>query len=411
MKNFIFEIKEGLIISLRALHANKIRTALTTLGIFIGITSVVLMSTAIKGIDGAFQRGISALGSDNLYIDKWQWFSDTEWWKVRNRKNLSMDEYDKFKRLVKLPTATAPYLWSAENLKYGQQQTLSTIVMGSDADYLATTNFTFAEGRFYNEYEANGARYVVVLGHDVAESLFPNGGAIEKTIKIGGKNFRVVGVLSQLGSFIMGSFNPDKEVFVPIGTIFKSFVGAQDRSITFAVRARNTAMVQSTLEEAEGAMRKVRGLRFDEENDFSVNEQRGLTDQYNQTVGVIQIAGFFITGLSLFVGAIGIMNIMFVSVKERTKEIGIRKAIGAKRRTIWAQFITEATIICLLGGLIGLLGAVILSKIINQFLPTSVQADSIILAIVVSLITGVISGFAPAYTAAKMDPVEALRYE
>ncbi len=411
MKNYFYELKEGLIISLRALRANKIRAALTTLGIFIGVTSVVLMSTAIKGIDGAFQRGISAMGSDNLYIDKWAWFSDDEWWKIRNRKNINMAEYEKFRTMVKLPIAIAPTLWATENLKYEGKKTSTTVITGTTAEYLATTNFTFSEGRFFNEFESKGSRNVAVIGSEVAKNLFPNSAANEKIIKIGNNNFKIVGVLAEQGSFLMGGMNPDKQVFVPIGTIFKYFLPEDFRSVTIVVRAPSTAMISETKEESEGAMRKVRGLPYYRENDFTVNQQEGLTDQYNQTVGVIQIAGLFITGLSLFVGAIGIMNIMFVSVKERTKEIGIRKAIGAKRRTIWTQFISEATIICLLGGFIGLIGAIVLSMIVNQFLPTSVQFDSVILAIVISLITGLIAGFAPAYTAAKMDPVEALRYE
>ena len=170
-------------------------------------------------------------------------------------------------------------------------------------------------------------------------------------------------------------------------------------------------MLEETKIESEGVMRKVRGLKIGEENDFSINQQEGFVDFYNSVVGVVQIAGLFITGLSLFVGAIGIMNIMFVSVKERTREIGIRKAIGAKKRTVLSQFLLESSTICLIGGLIGLLLAILTSLMINQFIPTSVQYDAVIIAILVSLITGVVAGLAPAYSAAKMDPVEALRYE
>ena len=170
-------------------------------------------------------------------------------------------------------------------------------------------------------------------------------------------------------------------------------------------------MVEETKAEAEGIMRKIRGLSYDQPNDFSINQQEGLQEQYDSFVGVIQIAGLFITGLSLFVGAIGIMNIMFVSVKERTKEIGLRKAIGAKRRTIMTQFLLESSVICLLGGLIGLIAALLLSLMLNQFFPTAIQYDVVIIAILISLLTGIVSGLAPAYTAAKMDPVDALRYE
>ncbi|MGE5432396.1 MAG: ABC transporter permease [Syntrophomonadaceae bacterium] len=411
MKNFLFELKEGLSISYRAIKANKIRSALTAIGIFIGVTSVVLMSTAIKGIDNSFQNGISALGSDNLYIDKWKWFQDEEWWKTRNRKNLTMEDFEKYKEMAKLPVAVAPSVWTVQTLKNGALTTESTILTGTTNEYLGTTNFTFSAGRFFNEIESRGARNVVVLGSDVAKILFPRGDAVDHSIKIKGQKFRVVGVLAEQGSFMLGSMNPDKQVYLPVGNVYKYFQSEHFRSVTIVARVANTAMIEKTVEEAQSIMRKVRGLAYNEDDDFSINQQQGLTKIYDSTVGIIQIVGLIITGLALFVGAIGIMNIMFVSVKERTKEIGIRKAIGAKKRTILGQFITEAVVLCLIGGFIGLIGAVILSKIINQFLPTSFQADAVILAIGISLITGVISGFAPAYTAAKMDPVEALRYE
>ena len=411
MSTMIFELNEGLAIAWRAIRANKIRAALTMLGIFIGITAVVLMSTAIKGIDNSFKNGISALGSDVLYVDKWSWFSNDEWWKMRNRRNIEMEDYRKFKELAKLPLAVAPVTNGRQTVKYEDKKVEGVFLTGSNADYVKTTNFTFDQGRFYSEIEGNASRNVAVIGSEISAKLFPRGDALDKTIKIGGTNFKIVGVLAEQGSVVLGPSNPDNQVFIPIGTIFKNFVSRHSQTITLNVRAANPNMVEETKAEAEGIMRKIRGLAYDQPNDFSINQQEGLQEQYDSFVGVIQIAGLFITGLSLFVGAIGIMNIMFVSVKERTKEIGLRKAIGAKRRTIMTQFLLESSVICLLGGLVGLIAALLLSLMLNQFFPTAIQYDVVIIAILISLLTGVVSGLAPAYTAAKMDPVDALRYE
>ncbi len=413
MKNYLFELKEGLLISLRAIRVNKVRSVLTTLGIVIGVTSVVLMSTAIKGIDDSFRSGVSALGSDNLYISKWAWFNnDIPWWEMRNRKNVDMEDYRKYRDLAKLPLAIAPSVMTNQTVKYNDNIVEFIMVQGSTEEYINTTNMSFAEGRFFTKLESDGARNVVVIGSEIAKQLFPNGGGLDKVIKIKGRKFKVVGVLDELGSWVMGNFNPDNQVFVPIDAVFKYFQNETWGSVTINVRAPSSESVAAVKEEAISLMRRVRGLTYDQMDDFSINQQEALLQNINQTVGVIQIAGFFITGLALFVGAIGIMNIMFVSVKERTREIGIRKAIGAKSRTILLQFISEAAIICLIGGMIGLLIAIVGSMIIAQYdFPVSVQADAFVLAFVISILTGVLSGFAPAYTAAKMDPVEALRYE
>jgi putative ABC transport system permease protein len=406
-----YEFKESMMIALKAIRANKVRSTLTILGIFIGVTVVVLMTTAIKGINNSFQNGISSLGSDVMYVQKFPWFIGDDFWKVRNRKPITMEDFERFKDLVKLPLACSPTMNVQETLKHGSNTVDNIFLDASDQNFIRERNFTFDQGRFYTEVECKGARNVVILGNDVAKNLFPNSNPLENDIKIGAVTYKVIGVLTKQGSFLLGSFNPDNMAYVPITTAFKYFSSKEHTSLTIQICAASTALVEDTKAEAKEAFRKVRGLAFDKEDDFSINQQEGMIDNYNKVVGVIQIAGLFITGLSLFVGAIGIMNIMFVSVKERTKEIGLRKAIGAKKRTILAQFLLESSFICLIGGFAGLIAAILLSFLINQFIPTSVQYGAIVIAILVSLITGLISGFAPAYTAAKMDPVEALRFE
>ena len=410
MRHHLFEWKEGLIIALTAIRANKARSILTMLGIVIGICSVALMATAINGIDKAFVNGISALGANNLYIDKYAWFSDEDFFLMRNRKNVTLDQYERFEKLATLPLAVAPTILTMHKVLYGNNYIERTLMTGTTDGYVRTTNFNFARGRFFSPLLSSGARNVAVLGSEVAAHLFPRQDPLAQEVKIDGIPFRVVGVLEKQGSNMLGNFNPDNQVYIPIGTVFKYFRRDRD-TVTIVVRARSTEMTEATKEEAIGMMRRVRGLLYDEKDDFSVNTQEGLTTEYDKVVGVIKLVGLFITGLSLLVGAIGIMNIMFVSVKERTREIGIRKAIGAKKRTIMGQFLTEAAVICLMGGLVGLVLAIGLSMLINKFLPTSVQMNTVVLAISISLLTGIVSGLAPAWTAAKMDPVEALRYE
>lgn len=414
MTNFLFELKEGLIIAFNAIRANKVRAILTTLGIVIGVASVVLMSTAIRGIDESFQdSATSIMGTDNLFIDKWAWFSQIPWWEARARKDITMEDMKKFKQIAKLPEAVSVRKFSNKSVVYDDAQVDGVFIVGTDNNYVKTTDLKFSEGRFFSEIENSSGRRVCVLGGEVASKLFPRGGGTGEIVKIGGKKYQVVGINDKQGSFLFGDFNPDNMIYIPIGAMFKDFQSRRrGGGITICVKAPSNAMVPAVKEEAIEVMRRIRGLKYDEDDDFSINQQDALLDMINSQVGVIQIAGLFITGLALFVGAIGIMNIMFVSVKERTKEIGIRKAIGAKRRTILGQFLTESATICLIGGLIGLFIAVLGAKIIEQYdFPVSVQIDAVVIAIGISLLVGIISGLAPAYTAAKMDAVDALRYE
>ncbi len=263
------------------------------------------------------------------------------------------------------------------------------------------------QGRFLSEVDVAGARPVCVLGAEIADNLFPQGGAIGERIQVGGKNFEVIGVNEKFGQFLFA--NMDNQVIIPITRLTADF--ARNPYIFFMVKIQPGVEMEDAREELRGIVRTLRRVPPGMEDDFAINQQDMMIKQFDKIGKIIASVGLFITGLALFVGGIGIMNIMFVSVVERTKEIGIRKAMGAKRRTILLQFLIEAAVICLLGGLIGLAIAWGASIGIKKFLPTQMSPGVAALAIVVSLLTGLVAGFLPAYRAARMSPVDALRAE
>ena len=412
MKKLIIDIKEGILISLRAIRANKMRAFLTTLGIIIGIVAVTTMSTAIVGLEKAFINSISSFGSDVLYIDKFEWFGGQDWSYYRNRRDITYDQYERLRdKLKDNPSikAIAPNKRTfGATIERDKYTATATLVYGTTAEYMETANTIPAQGRFMSDIEVKASRNVCVIGMDIANALFPYGNPINQIIKVNNEPMKVVGVLEKQGSGLFGSFSMDGQIIMPLG-IFEKIFGEQRGRLRIDVKVANEKNIDNVKEEIRSIMRVIRKVPPGQPDDFAINQQEVFKEVYDRTVGVISIAGIVITSLALFVGAIGIMNIMFVSVTERTNEIGVRKAVGAKTWSILIQFLSEAAIICLIGGIIGLIISFPLSLLINQFLPTAMPISIVVLALIISSGVGVVSGFLPAYKASRLNPVEALR--
>jgi putative ABC transport system permease protein len=408
------EITEGTRISWEAVRANLLRSVLTTLGIVIGIVTVTLMATALEALNAAFQDAISFIGTDVLYVDQREWFidSDTKWQAAGKREKITLPQVRAVEQSMNMAKGVAPsVMHGIESVRYKSRSSGMVLLIGTNEQFLVTGGVTLTAGRFMTKAEAAGNRDICIVGSDVAEKLFLNESPLGQKIHAGSESLEVVGVLEKRGS-VMGGMSLDNQVIIPIGKMFRGF--KWDPSCTIQVKVGDASDIAAAREELRGLLRKIRKVPPGVPDDFAINHQEQLLAQFGKVSGVIATAGFFITGLSLFVGGIGIMNIMFVSVAERTHEIGIRKAIGAKRRTILLQFLIEAASICMLGGIIALLIAWGLVGVARHLLPTmriGLSASVVLVALGVALVTGIVSGFLPAWRAARMSPVDALRNE
>ncbi len=412
----LYELTEAFRIAFQVIRAHKMRSILTALGVIIGIIAVTLMGSAISGIEIGFERSLSVIGDDILYVEKWPWHHVDDWWNYRNRRTMQTHYAEDLKRIIaatpnsQLITAV-PTLNTIRNIKYGDNQVNAVFTQGTTEDFLITSIGTFSQGRFFTDTESRGGAQVCVLGFDVADALFPNQSAVGKTVLIDGNPFRVIGVWTKMGTFL-GLFSFDTYAVVPLSAFTKNFSARLDTSIR--VKVKDKEKMEAAKDELIGDMRRVRQLRPEQPNDFEINEQQALRSTLGPIKGGIATAGLFVTGLALFVGAIGIMNITYVSVKERTREIGTRKAIGARRRSILLQFLVEAVAICLVGGTFGLLLSWLMSTAVAAAFPSFPMRFSlnlVLTGLVVSTLTGIVSGFAPALSASRLDPIEALRYE
>ena len=360
---------------------------------------------------------MALLGDDILYVSKHPWATDRDDWEFRNRRDIKSEAADTLQtiidgtphsQLVKaVPTAN-----TFKNVVRGEYQASSVFTLGTTDEYPEIASVDLRDGRFFNATESRGARNVCVLGCDVADALFPERSALDENVVVGGEKFRVVGVFSKQGSFL-GLFSFDNQIVIPLAA-FKKFFVKKGSETDVRVKMRDKTHQDEAKAELAGDMRRVRSLLPDQEDDFAISTQDSFKQALDPIKTGIAVAGLFITGLALFVGAIGIMNITFVSVRERTREIGTRKALGARRRTILLQFLIEAVAICLVGGLAGLVFSYLLFQGVEAAFPSfpiEFSLGLVLTGLLISVVTGVVSGFAPAWSASRLDPVIALRYE
>jgi len=336
------------------------------------------------------------------------WFGgDFDWWELRNRPRIKEDYVEQLREKSQFVAAVAPMSERGGSIIRGDLRT-DTRFFGTTPEYMATNESAdVVIGRYFTDGENRSGTRVLVIGGDVADGLFPDEDPIDKYVKIGSHKFRVIGVLKKQGKF-MGLFSLDNQAVMPLGTYKRLF----SRRGWMNVRVKvNTDNYDEAKEEIYGVMRQLRGLKPLEKDDFAINQSATMEAQYKAIKLAIGGTGLFITALSLIVGGIGIMNIMFVSVKERTREIGVRKALGATQSMILGQFLMEAVLICLIAGLVGMGLAGGLSLLINQFFPSSMPVGLAIGSIILSVVIGIVSGLVPSYQAARLDPIDALRYE
>ena len=397
---------ENFRISLSSVVANKTRSVLTALGIIIGVLSVTIMGTLISGLDKSFESSMSWLGKDILHISRYEWFGDMEWWEVTNRPRMLPDYVEKIRERSKYALAVAPVMQRGASLAYEEKET-RTDIFGTNEEYMETISTNIAQGRFFTRSEDRSGSRVIVIGDGLKEAFFGEQDPIGQYIKIDNVKFRVIGVLEKQGKFL-GLFSVDKQAVLPFGAYKRIF--SRRGWMRLSVKIPEDKIDES-IDEIFSVMRHIRGLKPSEENDFAINQTKIFEKQYSTLKTAIGGTGVFITLLSLVVGGIGIMNIMFVSVKERTREIGVRKAIGATKGMIMGQFLMEAVTICLIAGLIGLFFAYISSIFINKIFPSTLPVGLSISAVLLSMIVGVVSGMIPSYRAANLDPIDALRYE
>lgn len=424
MKNILILWKvftQSLRISFEELRAAKLRSFLSLTGITIGILCIVSIRTAVNSMELNIRNSIESIGNDVLYIQKWPWIwsENYPWWRYMNRPTSNPREMQFLKERLKSAQAVAIiYSLSGKNVTAEGQTAKGTALKGVSFDYDKIKSLEFTQGRYFTVGEILSASPVVIIGSNVAETLFPNFSNIEgREIRIEGEKATIIGVLKKEGNDMLG-FSADNDVIAPYGML-NSFISLNndENDPLIAVLPKPGVKVSNLKYEIKGVMRSIRRLPPNTDDNFAVNQVSVFSEGIKSIFSVINIAGFIIGFFAVIVGGFGIANIMFVSVKERTYIIGIKKAIGAKQIYILLEFLLEAILLCLIGGIAGLLSVVALFQVLQYLLKHwaetdfvfYITAENIAIGIGISVITGIISGFIPAWNASRMKPVDAIR--
>jgi len=408
-------IFEFIKIALSSLHANKLRSALTILGIVVGIFSIISISTLISMLQLSIEEGLSQLGKNTFQIQKWPVMMEGgpgARAKYRNRKDITYEDYKIFKtKLVDAQYVGAERWGFGKLVKYGNKETNPNIqVCGSTPEAFPNNKWYAEFGRTFNNSDVYRHERVIILGASIAETLFEFIDPIGKEVKIDGHKLRVIGIFEKQGA-MFGQSN-DNFAIIPL-TTFQSFYGKRGRSINITVSSHDKESYEDLIEKAIGEMRIIRKVPLGEEDDFGIFSNQSLLTTMDGITSGVRIGAFVIAGIALLAAGVGIMNIMLVSVTERTREIGIRKAIGARKSSILIQFLAEAIILCQVGGIVGIVLGVLIGNFAGSMInaAATIPIDWVAIGVFMCVIIGVTFGTYPAMKAASLDPIEALRYE